>query len=276
MNEKVYLKRMIVLLAAVVVCLTSIVGCTTSIGDKTTYRYNQTRIVDGVRITRSVYTEDSLTIYIFATLDNSVSVSCFDKDFNFIDRKFEASYSGGKLVIEGENVSEVSGVKIMTSGVRCDLRYLDSDQYAILLYYDATDAGWVLGGGDEYVYYTDEERAAEAAKRADKRAAIKTVMDKYEGLWLSTDDSELEMRLELYYVGGAPYIFFTKNLDDGWDYYHNITDMYEDYSDVGTEMVINCCDDGWGTNEYFYFAVRDDGDMLVWDWEGKVVIVERQ
>ena len=62
-------------------------------------------------------------------------------------------YSGDELDVYADLIS---GIQLRSQSAIFHIRYLDSNQYAVLCEYDATDVGWIIEGNVEK-YYTEEE-----------------------------------------------------------------------------------------------------------------------
>lgn len=117
---------------------------------------------------------------------------CYNTEYELIDCTWETAYSNGKYSIIGEKASEISGIKIENYSVRYRIRYLDSDQYAIMWDYDVTEIGW-LSFGDENAFYTEEELAEKERAQSAYLAEQEKNFTQFEGKWYAPDDSNLYM-----------------------------------------------------------------------------------
>jgi len=120
--------------------------------------------------------------------DKKYYITYYGKDFNKIDQDFDTSYSNDKLVITGDGTEDIDGIEITTNYIKFKIRYLQSSQYAILTYYDATDIGWEEEG-DRELYYTKEELEAEKAAKEKAESTETELWNKLEGMWTCKTDN---------------------------------------------------------------------------------------
>lgn len=187
MKYSVYGIGSILLCAFLCGCSADIEGM--ALGDKkVTYKYEEAEVTKEFDISKSVYSDDELDIYI-SGLDDKFELTCYDKDFQIIDKDFDAKYKNGKYCIKGEGADLISGIQLRSQSAIFHIRYLDSNQYAVLCEYDATDAGWIIEGDSEK-YYTEEELNEQ--KRC-KDEYIKWQSENFsllEGYWYCKEDSD--------------------------------------------------------------------------------------
>lgn len=169
-------------------------GCSVDIehmdrGDKkVTYQYEEAQVTNEFKISKSIYSDDELDIYI-SDLGDGFELTCFDKDFQMIDKDFDAKYKNGKYCIKGENADLISGIELRSQSVIFHIRYLDSNQYAVLCEYDATDAGWIIEG-DAEKYYTEEELNEQKRSKEEYINRQSKNFSLLEGYWYCKEDSD--------------------------------------------------------------------------------------
>ena len=200
------------------------VGC--SAKEKgTVYEYDHPVAGNSLRLTKSVYDEDTLTIYHKGTLDDSFSVySTFDIEYEIDDETVQITY---------EDIEEITSLVFQNAYYKYEVRYLDSNQYAVLEFSWACDLGWDRIGGEYSDYYTQEELDEQERNRQERQALFDTNWAIVEGTYESDDGEEFGFyvddngtRLMLQY--GHSYrvygIFINDNnvtancLDDPYDY----------------------------------------------------------
>lgn len=130
-------------------------GCTLP-GNQTVYKYDDPEIADDLVLTKSVYEEGKLTIYLASKMSDDLDV-WITSDVD--DDAYECKTFSNRIEITGDNLKEVTAICIEDDIYKYDIRYLDTDQYAVLAYIWADDLGWDLVAGDEEDYYTAEELA---------------------------------------------------------------------------------------------------------------------
>lgn len=165
------------------------------------YFYKNSVINSSVDIKSATYTEEKFVLkadFNFAHGDIS-TVTAYNSNHERIEESFDYKYSLDKLTLEGNKISEISGLEIHFEGnmepyVR--LRYLDSDQYAILVYHFADDAGYITLD-DTNLFLTHDELDAIKAKQEAIEANNEEIFSKYEGEWYSEDNPDLYFNLYL-------------------------------------------------------------------------------
>lgn len=164
--------------------LITLCGCAEK---STVYHYTHTKLIDEFTLTKSVYSIDSLELYL-SGLDGDYKLTCYDAEFQIIDADFETDYKNGVYTIKGAEAERISGIMLSGNIVRFRIRYLDSSQYAILCDYDATDVGWITQG-DEEKYYTQEELEAQRTAAENYNKNQEQTFNQFEGLWTCTEDA---------------------------------------------------------------------------------------
>jgi len=158
------------------------------VNSKTTYKYDNSEVMEEVKITKSVYSDEKLTIYI-SDLGDISSLACYDKNFQYIDSNFSYEYKKNKLIITGEGAKKISGIYINSSSFqKIKLRYLDSSQYAILIDYFVDDLGTETHG-DWDAYYSEEEIKAQQKAKAERLREQEDNYKAVEGYWKSVEDN---------------------------------------------------------------------------------------
>jgi len=226
-----------------------------------TYKYVNQDKSAGIVINKSVYLEDELKLYVKAddnNLEGDFNITFYDSEFNAIDEEFTSEYRHGVLSIKGKNINKISGLYI-DGRIRYHLRYLDSNEYAILYEHDVTEIGWETYG-DTDKYYTSEELAKQQAAVDEARAIQEENFRTLEGTWKCDRDPSLYIRF--YEEDGQRLLEWNREIDEG-EYYLdsmgiaviNICDSY-----LGKQIEI-CDDPYWGMMMRFYAS--DDLTQII-------------
>jgi len=236
------------------------------VNSKITYKYDNSKVMDEVTITKSVYSDGELTIYI-SDLGEDISFAYFDSDFNSLDKDFEPVYKKGKLTIKGEGAEKISGIKLTSTlfnGLK--LRYLDSNQYAILIDYFVDDLG-TQTYGDEDAYYSAEEKAAQQAAKEERIREQEENYKAVEGHWESVENNGEYVDIFTDEDGSkwlrqAMYINDELKVEDTYIHTINISEIgIDDYYAYYTMEILDS--DGWGL--CYRFDLNEDMTAIM-DW----------
>ena len=170
----------------IIVCICVLIllsGCSEK---KTTYTYDNKKEITGLTLTKSVYSDGKLQLYM-PDLKDGFDLTCYDADFQKMDEDFSTGYKNGIYTIEGEAAERISGIVLRGSYDHFYIRYLDSPQYAILWEHEATDIGWVTDG-DKEKYYTQDELDQQEAAAQKKIQEQEQIFSQFEGIWICTED----------------------------------------------------------------------------------------
>lgn len=243
------MKKFAVLVA--IILSFALIGCA---DDSTTYVYKNQDELMGMLITKAVYKDDELRLYI-DDLKGDYSITAFDTQFNVIQSDFDTKYSRGVYTIKGTDAGKISGL-YMDGTVRYHLRYLDSQEYAILCETEATEIGWMTSG-DEEKYYTYGERMEQKVKR-DKAAAIQEEnFSRIEGFWQCENDPN--MYIKIYRDSEDCKYMEWKRTDKAGDYYvDQMSIAVVNAQDNGDEWSVELLDNPyWGRNESFAMSLDE-------------------
>jgi len=237
-----------------------------SANGKTTYAYANCKVMDEVEIKKSVYSDGELVIYISDPGDN-LSLAYYDAEFEPIAADFGYEYKKGKLTIKGEGAEKISGLKINVSSYReIKLRYLDSNQYAILVDYFVDDLGTDTQG-DWDAYYSEEERAAQQAEKEERLRQQEENYKAVEGYWESVEDNGEYVYIFTDEKGSkwlrqAIYYNDELNIDDTYINTINISPIgIDDYYASNRLEILDS--DGWGC--CYQFELNEDLTAIM-DW----------
>ncbi|MDO4189659.1 MAG: C1 family peptidase [Lachnospiraceae bacterium] len=187
----IHAKKYRILQAVVITMLIVItfIGCAQN---SITYKYNNSDDGSGISISKSVYTDNELRLYIKGLSDDEPKVCAYDSKFKVITEDFTTEYKNNVLSIKGSNASRISGLYIEGKWNRYHIRYLDSDEYALMYEVEATEIGWELCG-DKEKYYTSGELADQQAKKDEALAIQEENFNLLEGVWRCQNDPSLYM-----------------------------------------------------------------------------------
>ncbi|MBE5894207.1 MAG: hypothetical protein E7285_00900 [Lachnospiraceae bacterium] len=123
---------------------------------------------------------------------------CYNADFEVIEEDADFDMEDEVLIIYSDAPEEISGLRIdLSTDLYFCVRYLDSDNYAMLGYSWADDVG-MLSSGDEEAYYTEEEKEAQAREEEERIAEYNRIYQMLEGVW---EDEEGTCRIEVWESG---------------------------------------------------------------------------
>lgn len=159
------------------------------------YTYDDAEVIRALTIFKSVYDENELRIYMAGNINEEFKVSCYDKDFHMLEKGWKTNYQKGCYSIIGENVSDISGIMLTYGDNAYRIRYLDTDQFAILYETFVCDIGMELSEGDESLYYTAGEIAAKEAHILEEQKKYEETFQKFEGKWVSLDDEMVYIKI---------------------------------------------------------------------------------
>ena len=232
------------------------VGCDEK---KRIYSYENQKEVTALTLTKSVYSDGKLQLYI-PDLKGDFSLTCYDADLQKMEEDFQAAYKGGSYTIKGETAENISGIVLKGSNDHFYIRYLDSSQYAILWEHEATDIGWVTDG-DKEKYYTQDELDQQKAAVEKRNNEQQENFSRFEGTWINTEDEEIYLEFYLDDNGDRK---LTWNHSDGQGGYRkeeiNVDEINIIDGLFGPELVIL---DGidWGCQ--YSFNLSEDMTMII-------------
>ncbi len=220
----------------------------------TVYKYDNPELIPGLVLTSAVYKEDTLTIYHDGTIDEDCLLYSEYYDFDYeIDDEC--------IVITYVNIEEVTSFSIEhKQHYKYNLRYLNSNQYAVLAYEFATEIGWNYIGGDPDSYYTEIELEQQARNQAERQAAFDASWAIVEGYYESQNGSHIEFYID---DNGTPLL--SEN---------NHNKRVFSFGSSGSSWVANCLDDPYDYT--FYFELADDASYIVVTENGEDVIYYRR
>lgn len=189
-------------------------GCA---NNHTTYTYDNPKEASGFTLNKAVYTKGKLKLY-SPDFGGKFELTCYDNNFNVIEEEFETSYKDGVYTIKGKAAEKISGIVLQNYSTKYCIRYLDSNQYAAICYYEATEIGWTTSDDGEN-YYTEEERQKQKEAKESWQNRQKNNFELMLGEWtLLGDDKQAEAAVKQLKQAGANKLVSAK-----WDY---VDDQY--------------------------------------------------
>jgi len=176
-----------------VICIIFISACGKG-NTKEVYKYTHEEIL-GVSIEKTVVYSGKMVIYFGKdSLPAAEQVITYDKNFNVIEENVDFTVEKDKLIINSERASDISGLYIRVhTDEEIHVRYLDSEDYAMIVYTFVADIG-MCGEGDTDTYYSEEEKQRKAEIEAEYHAIQKENFRLIEGIWANDDNT---FRLEI-------------------------------------------------------------------------------
>ena len=243
----------------IIVCICVLIllsGCSEK---KTTYTYDNKKEITGLTLTKSVYSDGKLQLYM-PDLKENFDLTCYDADLQKMDEDFSTDYKNGIYTIEGAAAERVSGIVLRGSYDHFYIRYLNSPQYAILWEHEATDIGWVTDG-DKEKYYTQDELDQQEAAAQKKIQEQEQIFSQFEGIWICTED---ELNYLEFYLDENGHRKLTWNHSDGQGG-HSKEEINVDAINIidglfGPELDIL---DGIGWGCQYRFDLSEDMTMII-------------
>lgn len=90
------------------------VGCDEK---KMTYSYENQKEVTALALTKSVYSDGKLQLYM-PDLKGDFALNCYDADLQKMEGDFQAAYKDGIYTIKGETAEKISGIVLKGSNDR--------------------------------------------------------------------------------------------------------------------------------------------------------------
>ena len=188
-------KRLLSVIAASIAAATMFTACEKEEKPLATYDYPDKEEILSFCIEKTEYFDDRLEVtFSEDALDEAESVLCRNKSFETIIEESEFKIKNDVLTVYHDNPQEISGLRVTVYQERYfDIRYLDSESYAMLLYTWADDVG-MMPDGDKDAYYTEEEKQKQAELAAERMVKTETAFALLEGVWENEDGT---VRLEI-------------------------------------------------------------------------------
>ena len=183
---------------------------------------------------KTIYKKNNLVVYFKG--DNNLNgkkayVKCFDKEGEEIKR-FNASIKNNKILIKTSDPARVSGIYVYPEenyDYYYKIRYLDSDDYAILQSMFVYDLGWEdLGDTDKYLFDSEKKEIKENAQKAaqNEREAFEMI----KGKWINQDDPDKTIDIFENDNGTFTLSLYDPEEDDTYDYYmESLYYYFDDY-----------------------------------------------
>lgn len=233
----------------VMICLLTACGSAT-----TTYEYDN-EAIHGIEIKKTVFYKDKIVIkFANDSLSRVGNVRCYGEDFTILEKEPQFSFSGNTLTIETQNADKISGITVrVDNDLFFNVRYLDSDSYAMLVYaWVAYDIGFEEYG-DVNAYNTEEEKELQEARFVLLADTEEIAYSKMLGMW--TNESET-VRIEFSYTEDEFYKEITVHQFSGdeWIVERTVPITGASEQDVDEYVQVTLYDNpSWGYAYGFYF-----------------------
>ncbi len=220
--------------------------------ETTTYRYVYPCIAEPLIITKSEYSDGVLRIYHDGTLDDSYRIYCdYDIDYEINDECATIYY---------HTIEDITALTFTTDWYKFDIRYLDSDQYAVLAYIFAMDYGWDIYAGSETDYYTAQELEDMEQRRAERQNEFLRCWDIVEGRYNASNGDYIE--------------FYVLNENDYLVSQNGYTYRVLYITETDNHYEISCSDDPYDYS--FEFDMDENGNIAIHDFQrDEDIIYER-
>lgn len=244
-------KRYLLCLVALVVVFGTLTACG---NEMTTYTYDN-EAVNNIEIEKTEVYLDKLVIkFANNSLSKVTNVRCYGSDFSIVEMEPHFSFKRNTLTIETQNADMISGITVrVDNDFYFNVRYLDSDSYAMLVYdWVAYDIGFEEYG-DVNAYNTEEEKDLQEARFAVLADTEEIAYCKMLGMW--TNESET-VRIEFSYTEDEFYKEITVHQFSGDEWIVErtvpITSASEQNADEYVQVTL-FDNPSWGYAYGFYF-----------------------
>lgn len=230
-----------------------------------TYKYSNDEILSVAITKTSVYSDRIVLHFTEDSISSVDNVACYSSDFNLLEKDVEFRLMNDSLAIYSENAPQISGLRIdVDSNLYLEIRYLDSDRYAMIVNSWADDLGYEENG-DLDTYYTDEEKKRQEEIKAEHEAYQTECFALVEGLW---EDEDGTVRVEFYYDDGERMVSVYENTEGNW----TLTNSFYACSvskDEESEPVSVYIEDGVGYSCRYSFLLYNENTEMETDFTDK-------
>lgn len=256
--------------------LVVMLGVLTACGHKmSTYAYENEAVLD-IKIKKTEAYLDKLVItFADDSLSGVESIVCYGADFLIIEEQPQFSFRGNTLTIETQKADMISGIHVVENEyLYFDVRYLDSDSYAMLVYSWADDVGY-MASGDENSYYTQEEKEEQEAKATALVEAEEAAYNKLLGLW-NNESGTVRIEFSCDEDNSGKKFTVYELADDEWVEREviSISAVTEEESYESVEITLYD-NPSWGCAYYFYLC-NDNTEMECSYSDEKFVKTEKE
>ena len=246
--------------------------------NKVMYTYVNPNNVESFKMDKATYYDNQLVLSI-DDLDRCYkTVEVYDKDFNKLDG-YDYTIGRDEIVVDGDDVRKISGINIYNNDWNyITIRYLDSNQYQALVWYEATEVGTIIGEGDEDAYLTKAEKKARLERQKQYEAQVDDTYRRFAGKWVC--ESDPNEYIEIYEdENGVRRINTTFYYEPNGEYetsedtFRNSTYAEKNYKgpDDKGYYILTYGDDGWGCL-YSYEVSEDMNSMWISYVDDKVYV----
>ncbi len=220
-----------------------------------TYQYQSNEAVFEIDIEKMEIYDDMVHITFENDSLSSVEyVNCYGKDFSIIEEKPAIEFQDNVLTIKTEKGTQISGLSVhKNSDIYFNVRYLDSDTYAILVYSFTDDLGYEVHG-DADSYYTHEEKREQQAL-----AELQAEEDAYAynyvmGIW---ENKSGTIRLEFVHTKEGREYYVYEKIENQWILYQTVPVGGISGRNASDGFELELYDNpNWGTT--YSFLIYDD------------------
>ncbi len=178
-----------------------------------TYKYSNDEILSVAITKTSVYSDRIVLHFSEDSISSVENVVCYSGDFSVLEKDAVCKLVNDSLAIYSENASQISGLRVdVNSNMYLEIRYLNSDRYAMIVNSWADDLGYEENG-DLDTYYTDEEKKRQEEIKAEHEAYQTECFALVEGIW---EDEDGTVRVEFYYNDDTRMVSVYENTNGNW------------------------------------------------------------
>lgn len=155
-----------------------------------TYKYKNNEDILDVSVLKTEVYEDKMMVYFSKdALPKAEGVISYTDDFSVLNKQEEFQAADDILTIYSTEAKNISGLKVTIDNMKYyNIRYLDSEEYAMLLYTWADDYG-MMPNGDEDAYYSEEEKQEKKRRQEEALKAKEEAFSLITGVWVDEEET---------------------------------------------------------------------------------------
>ena len=244
----------------ILLCSICMLTACSDVKEKTigTYNYSNEEILSVSIRKTSVYSDRIELNFSEDSISSVKNVVCYAADFSVLEENAEHKLEENSLIIYSENATEISGLRFDANGyMYLEIRYLDSDRYAMIVNSWADDLGYEANG-DLDTYYTDEEKQKKEELKNEHEAYEEKCFSLVEGTW---EDEDGLVRIKFYSEEEGRKVSVYNNIDGNWELVREFF-AYNVSANEESEPVSVCIDDAIGYSCRHEFVLYNDNTEL--------------
>lgn len=220
-----------------------------------TYKYINNEDIPAVSVLKTEVYDDKLMVYFSEdALPKAEEVKSYADDFSVLKKQEEFHAEDDVLTIYSTDAKKISGLKVTINNEKYyDIRYLNSEEYAMLLYTWADDYG-MMPNGDEDAYYTEEEKQEKKRRQEEALKAKEEAFSLITGVW---EDEEETVRIEIKKDGEQMWTEVYHKDGSEWTFVEGIS-AYSVWSEEDGQFIKVYIEEARGYSMLYEFILNND------------------